>query len=91
MKGMKLLLVALFFGVLLGGAQSAKAQCAQCAATVETNNRSGAKTTNGLNQGILYLLAAPYLVVGAGGYIWYKNYRKKNVSLKMGAERFNMN
>ena len=29
-----------------------------------------------LNQGILYLLLFPILVIGGGGYLWYKNRKK---------------
>mgnify|MGYP000011409042 CR=1 FL=1 len=44
----------------------AVAQCAMCRTTVEStisNGRSNIAT--GLNTGILYLLSAPYLIVGA--------------------------
>ena len=51
--------------------------------TVETNTQNGGKQANGLNQGIMYLLAAPYLAVAVVGYIWYKKYRRKNVDLNM--------
>lgn len=62
-----------------------------CTATVETNSKSGASTTNGLNNGIMYLLAAPYLAVAIVGYIWYKKYRRKNVDLNMRNEKLNLN
>lgn len=91
MKGIKLLLSGLCFGLMLCSVEPVKAQCAQCAATVESNNKSGAGTTKGLNNAILFLLAAPYLAVGTAGYVWYKKYRKKNVNLQMGSERFNLN
>ena len=71
--------------------QPVKAQCAQCAATVETNTKEGGNAAKGLNKGILFLLGAPYLAVAAAGYIWYKNYRRKNVNLNMGDEKLNLN
>jgi len=68
-----------------------KAQCAMCTATVESNSASGNKATNGLNNGIMFLLAAPYLAAALGGYIWYKKYRRKNVTLEMREEKLNLN
>lgn len=91
MKGIKLLLSGLIFGLMLCNVETVKAQCAQCAATVESNNKSGAGTTKGLNDGIMFLLAAPYLVVGAAGYLWYKKYRKKDVNLQISNQRINLN
>ncbi|QQL48716.1 hypothetical protein [Mucilaginibacter ginkgonis] len=67
------------------------AQCAMCSATVETNNKSGNTQANGLNNGIMYLLAAPYLAVAAGAYIWYKKYRRKDVDLNMRNEKIHLN
>jgi hypothetical protein len=50
------------------------AQCAMCRTTVEStvsNGRSNIAT--GLNTGILYLLAAPYLIVVVVGFMWWKS------------------
>ena len=54
------------------------AQCAMCRATLETNVSNGDETVLAakLNIGILYLFVAPYLVVAAIAYLWYKNSRK---------------
>jgi hypothetical protein len=84
-------LFLLMTGLMLICVKPAKAQCAQCAATVATNSANGDKTANGLNNGILYLLAAPYLAIAVGGYVWYKNYRRKEVSLRIHAEKLNLN
>lgn len=92
MKGFKFFMLTLLAGLLtLGSINTAKAQCAQCSAVVESNNKSGAHATKGLNNGILFLLAMPYLVVATGGYIWYRNYRKKNVDLQIATKPFNLN
>lgn len=91
MKKLKLLYLFLVFGLMVCSLAPVKAQCAMCAATVETNAKSGAGTTNGLNNGIMYLLVAPYLAVGVVGYIWYKKYRRKNVDLHMRDEKLNLN
>ena len=91
MKKLKFLYLALVLGLLVISVVPVKAQCAMCTATVETNSESGAKTTNGLNNGIVYLLAAPYLAVAVVGYIWYKKYRRKDVDLNMRSEKLNLN
>ena len=79
------------FGLLMLSRGQVKAQCSQCAANVATNKQSGAKTADGLNHGIMYLLAAPYIAVGALGLVWYKKYRRKNVDLNMRSEKLNLN
>jgi hypothetical protein len=91
MKSIRIFLVLLAFGLMTLSAISVKAQCAMCTTAVETNNKSGASTTKGLNHGIMYLLAAPYLAVAAVGLIWYKKYRRKNVNLNMRPEKLNLN
>jgi hypothetical protein len=88
---LKTLLVLIAFGFMLISVKPVKAQCATCAANVETNRKSGDTTANGLNKGILFLLAAPYLAAGAVAFIWYKNYRRKNVNLDMRDEKLHLN
>jgi hypothetical protein len=88
---LKAVLIFVVVGLALVSVESAKAQCAQCAATVATNAKSGDTTTNGLNKGILFLLAAPYVAVGIGGYVWYRKYRRKNVMIAMQSEKLHLN
>jgi hypothetical protein len=90
-KSLKFLYLILAFGIMVCSVVPVKAQCAMCSATVETNAKSGSHTTRGLNNGIMYLLAAPYLAVAVVGYIWYKKYRRKNVDLNMREEKLNLN
>jgi hypothetical protein len=52
------------------------AQCPMCRATAETNMRNGGTAGAGLNAGILYMLVAPYLIVGGVAYWWWRNRRK---------------
>jgi hypothetical protein len=91
MKFVKLILLVFAFGLMFCSVKTAKAQCAMCSTMVETNNKSGAATTKGLNNGVLFLLAAPYLAVGIAGYIWYKKYRRKNVNLQIRSEKLHLN
>ncbi len=88
---LKTLFISLLFGFMLLNTQQVKAQCAACAAAVATNQKSGDHTTRGLNNGILFLLAAPYLAAAAVGFVWYKKYRRKNVNLLLKDERLHLN
>lgn len=90
MKQFNKLIIALFFLLMLNG-RAAVAQCAMCAATVESSIQGGDDTAKGLNNGIMYLLAAPYLAVAGLGFLWYKKYRRKDVKLDMKNDKLNMN
>ncbi len=62
-------------------ADFAIAQCPMCKSAVESSIKSGQNNVGrGLNDGILYLLAAPYLFVGTLGFLWFKKYRAKVAS-----------
>jgi hypothetical protein len=87
----KTALFLIVFGFMVFSIKPVRAQCAQCAATVETNAKSGDTTANGLNKGIMFLLAVPYLAVGAIGLLWYKKYRRKNVNLDVRKEKLHLN
>ena len=52
------------------------AQCPMCKISAESNLRDGGTAGKGLNTGILYMFALPYLIIGTLGFLWYKN--KKN-------------
>ncbi len=53
----------------------ADAQCAMCRAVLESEaDQSAAK---GINDGILYLMVFPYLLIGGVGYAVYRSRRKK--------------
>ncbi|HWD86479.1 MAG TPA: hypothetical protein VG367_00030 [Mucilaginibacter sp.] len=91
MKSIRRILVLIAFGLMTFGAVRVNAQCAACAAQVESNNKSGANTTKGLNNGIIYLLAAPYVAIAILGFVWYKKYRRKNINLNVPHEKLNLN
>jgi hypothetical protein len=44
-----------------------------CKISAESNMRDGGTAGRGLNSGILYMFALPYLLIGTLGYLWYKN------------------
>jgi len=66
----------LFFIVLLLFFVSipADAQCAMCRAVLETEESGGA--AKGINNGIVYLMIFPYLLVGGVGYAIYRSRKK---------------
>lgn len=62
--------------ILLLQTISSLAQCPMCRTAVETARKgSNTKVGAGLNDGILYLLVLPYLLIGVIGYLWYKRYK----------------
>lgn len=91
MKIYRSLLIIFTAVILTCSALPASAQCAMCSAQVETNAQNGNTSANGLNNGIMYLLAMPYIAVAVLGYVWYKKYRRKNIDLNMRDEKFNLN
>lgn len=54
----------------------AMAQCAMCKGAAEANLKMGGGDPVGLNNGILYMLSIPYLLVGCIGYWWWRNRRQ---------------
>jgi hypothetical protein len=51
------------------------AQCAMCRAVLETED--GGNKAEAVNDGIVYLMAFPYLLVGILGYVIYRTLNKK--------------
>ena len=49
---------------------------AQCSVCTKTAQQMGEKPAQGLNQGILYLMFTPFLIVGVIGYRWWKNNKR---------------
>lgn len=48
------------------------AQCAMCKSTVESGSANGESMARGLNTGILYLMAIPYVILMLGTYFFFK-------------------
>jgi hypothetical protein len=45
----------------------------QCSVCTKTALQMGEKPAQGLNQGILYLMFTPLIIIGFIGYRWWKN------------------
>ena len=71
--------------------EPAQAQCSMCTANAENSVSNGNTEGKGLNDGILYLLAAPYLAIACIGFIWYKKYRRKDIAMDIRDEKINLN
>jgi hypothetical protein len=54
---------------------SSNAQCAMCRAALESEGN--ATKNEALNDGIVYLMAIPYLLVAVIGFVVYRMYKKK--------------
>lgn len=52
------------------------AQCPMCKQNVQAGMETGSKVGMGLNSGIIYLLAIPYLIAAIFGYWYWKNRNK---------------
>lgn len=65
----KIILVLLAF-FMLAMVSPALAQCSLC---TKTAMQMGEKPALGLNEGILYLMLSPFVIVAVIGYRWWKN------------------
>jgi hypothetical protein len=62
---------------------NANAQCPMCKMSAESNMKNGGTAGKGLNSGILYMFAAPYVLVAGLGFVWYKvNKNKRDAAEK---------
>jgi len=62
-----------FFGFFLISLSEVSAQCAMCRAVLESGTDTSA--AEGINNGIVYLMAIPYILVGVVFYAVYKKLR----------------
>ena len=91
MKSIRTVFIIFIFSFMVFSAFEADAQCSMCAMSAENSVQNGNTQGKGLNTGILYLLAAPYLAIAAVGFIWYKKYRRKNVTINIKDEKIHLN
>ena len=69
MRLLVMVMIISFFSLLH---QPVKAQCSICTKTAQ---QLGHKPAKGLNTGIIYLMFAPFAIIGAVGYRWWRNNR----------------
>lgn len=67
--------IAVVSMVLFG--TDAEAQCAMCKASIESSVKSGQPSPGaGINEGILYIMGIPYLLIAAAGFFIYRHMKQ---------------
>ncbi|HLW14754.1 MAG TPA: hypothetical protein VKX30_04580 [Flavobacteriaceae bacterium] len=74
MKNKSVINIVLLLVVFLFWTIDAEAQCAMCRAVLESQEDNSA--AKGINNGIMYLMAFPYLLVGGIGVAIYRHRKK---------------
>ncbi len=69
MNKFKILILIFFFNLT-----DFFSQCAMCRAVLESQEDQSVSA--GLNDGIIYLMAIPYIVAGVIGFLIYKKFKK---------------
>lgn len=72
-KATVLIIVYFFFSF------SVNAQCAMCRAALE--GEGNIKKAEAVNDGIVYLMMIPYIMVGVVGFFVYRMFRKKKATV----------
>lgn len=72
MKKIILIFILLLFFVI-----DMQAQCAMCKSVVESNLENGDTIGSGLNDGILYLMAMPYISLALIAFFWVRHNKKQ--------------
>jgi hypothetical protein len=77
MKYFRLIAAGILLLLFFSSSFQAGAQCSVCRASAESNiNKKENRVGAGLNSGILYLMAVPYMMGGIAFLIWYKQRKK---------------
>ena len=80
------LLATAVVALLLSFPIAAQARCAMCK-TGLTNSSEGQRLAKGFNTGILFLLSAPYVIVGAVAFLIFKSQLRRTVLVLTGRRR----
>ncbi|MGN7203142.1 hypothetical protein ACTHQF_02625 [Pedobacter sp. SAFR-022] len=75
-----LLLILLVFSLTAVNIPVSTAQCAMCSINADQGIENGNTQTKGINAGVLSLLAAPFLLMGGIGILWYRKYKEPRTS-----------
>jgi hypothetical protein len=74
----RLFLKTILILVFVAAAAQLEAQCPMCKNAVETGMKNGSSVAKGLNTGILYLMALPFVSVATFGFFFWKRTHKKS-------------
>lgn len=59
--------------ILLFVVDFAFSQCSMCKAVASSNLKGGGAAAVGLNNGIMYLMAFPYIMIATVAFLWYRH------------------
>ena len=76
-KFLKISILTLGLFLAGSGISELPAQCPMCKMAAESNMKNGGSAGKGLNKGILFMFATPYLLVLGVGVYWYQNNGKE--------------
>lgn len=71
-----MLIIFLLFSIFFFLPELADAQCAMCNETVKSGTENNPENAKSLNNGIIFLMVIPYLLLGTFVFLWWK-YRKQ--------------
>jgi len=91
MRSLKIFVASFLLIFFSLSSSEVSAQCSMCTLNAENSVQNGNTQGKGLNNGILYLLAAPYLAIAGVGFLWYKKYRRKNVNMNVRGGKIHLN
>jgi hypothetical protein len=74
--GLVVFLTMMFFAIAVDRAQ------AQCSICTKTASQLGEKRAQGLNSGIIYLILAPFTIVGYIGFRWWRAERQNEAEME---------
>lgn len=75
MRNKKNITFIIFILIIVFSIENTQAQCSMCRAVLESNADNSA--AEGINDGIVYLMIFPYLLMGGLGYYIYKTHQKQ--------------
>lgn len=78
---MKKLILTITLVLSIGLISDVNAQCSMCRQAAESGIKQGQVQGRGLNKGILFLMAIPY-ILGGTAFIIYKKNKRKNPSVE---------
>lgn len=71
------IVVAIVLILIIALPLESMAQCAMCNETARTSTEGKNENALALNNGILYLMIIPYIMLVTIGFLWWKYERKK--------------
>ena len=74
---MKAVYKIILFALIFFSPLNSNAQCAMCRAQLESMEDNS--MAEGINNGIIVLMAAPYILMGILGYVIYRKFFKKKI------------